>query len=480
MKQAFRQRGFPLLFAGLFTSMLGDSLMLIVLAIWVKSLTGSNGAAGLTFFFMAIPSLAAPVAGMFVDRVRRRTTLIWGNLASAVAMAPLLLVHDKQQVWIVYLVAALYGISWVVLPGALNGLLKEMLPEDLLVDANASLSTTKEALRLFGPLAGAGLYAWAGGGFVAALDALSFLVAAGAVLAIRIREDKPVRETGHWKAEFSAGMSHIWGDAILKHTLLAVAMALLVAGFMESAVFAAVQYYDKPASFVGVVVSVQGMGAVVGGLSSAWIIRRLGETESIALSLVLFAAGLAMAAASPWLWGFFCGTVVLGFALPVFIVALQTLLQRRTPQRLMGRVSAATDVLLGTPQSGSIALGALLVTLISFRSIFWVSAAVILASAGYLTWALRGAARPGPVDPVTAGIPLEPGVVGVGSVGQAATDRNTDQVGVHLPDGDPGRLRGERQERRLGHAGGDVRLEKPDGSVRGHDEVRAGQAAQSE
>src|SRR6478752_3334582 len=192
MKEAFRQRGFPLLFAGLFTSMLGDSLMLIVLAIWVKSLTGSNGAAGLTFFFMAIPALAAPVAGMFVDRAKRRTVLIWGNLATALCMAPLLLVHDKDQVWIIYIVAFLYGVSWVVLPGALNGLLKEMLPEDLLVDANASLATTKEALRLFGPLLGAGLYAWGGGGVVAVIDAATFVAAAVAVGLLKVREDKPV------------------------------------------------------------------------------------------------------------------------------------------------------------------------------------------------------------------------------------------------------------------------------------------------
>ena len=128
------------------------------------------------------------------------------------------------------------------------------------------MSTTKEALRLFGPLVGAALYAWAGGWFVAMLDAASFVVAAIAVAAIRLHEDKPVRETGHWKAEFSAGIRHIWHDAVLKHTLIAVAMALLVVGFMESAVFAAVDYYDKPASFVGVVVSVQGVGAIVGGL----------------------------------------------------------------------------------------------------------------------------------------------------------------------------------------------------------------------
>lgn len=46
--------------------------------------------------------LAAPVAGMFVDRARRRTVLIRGDLASAAAMLPLLLVHDAHQVWVIY------------------------------------------------------------------------------------------------------------------------------------------------------------------------------------------------------------------------------------------------------------------------------------------------------------------------------------------------------------------------------------------
>ncbi len=60
MRAAFAERGFSLLYAGLVASMLGDSLMLIVLAVWVKDLTGSNGAAGATFFWLALPALVAP------------------------------------------------------------------------------------------------------------------------------------------------------------------------------------------------------------------------------------------------------------------------------------------------------------------------------------------------------------------------------------------------------------------------------------
>ena len=73
----------------------------------------------------------------------------------------------------------LYGVSFIVLPAALNGLLKELVPEEMLVDANASLQTTKESFRLFGPLIGALLFTWLGGWAVAVLDAASFFVGRG-------------------------------------------------------------------------------------------------------------------------------------------------------------------------------------------------------------------------------------------------------------------------------------------------------------
>ncbi len=426
MKAAFKQPGFALLFAGLLASMVGDSLMLIVLAIWVKALTGSSGAAGLTFFFLATPSLVAPLFGMLVDRVRRRTVLVWGNVASAIAVAPLLLVHDKSDVWIIYLVAVLYGISFVVLPAALNGLLKEMLPEDQLVDANASLSTTEEALRLVGPLAGAGLFTVAGGGAVAAVDAVTFLIAGIVVVVLGVAETVPEREGVHWRAEFMAGIHHIRRDLVLRHSMIATGIAMLVVGFMESAVFAMADAFSKPASFVGVIVSVQGVGAIAGGLSSSRIIARLGQSAALSASLLCFALGLAVCAVSPWLAVVYVGVVVLGFALPVFIVAFTTMLQRRTPQRLMGRVSTAADVVLGTPQAGSIALGAVLVTVVSYRTIYWVCAAVIAASGAYLRWALKDH-----VDPPAASAPL---------------DGTASELGEHRAEIETGRLDRQRDE----------------------------------
>lgn len=393
MKAAFKQRGFGLLFAGLLTSMIGDSLMLIVLAVWVKDLTGSNGAAGVTFFWLATPSLVAPLIGLVVDRLKRRVVLIWGNAISALAVLPLLFVHSRADVWIVYLVALLYGVSFVTLPAALSGLLKEMVPDLVLVDANATLSTSREALRLVGPLIGAGLYTVIGGGGVALIDAGSFLVAGLTVAALSVAERPPARAEGSWGTEVMAGVHHLLRDPLLRPAVLATGTALLVVGFMESAVFAMVDAFDRPASFVGVIVSVQGIGAVAGGLSSSRLIKAIGEVNAVALALATLAAGLGICAVSPLLGVVFGGVVVVGFALPVFIVALNTLLQRRTPHHLMGRVSTASEVVLGTPQALSIAVGAALVTVLSYRSIYWICAAVIMAAAAYLLWAVRGIGR---------------------------------------------------------------------------------------
>ncbi len=231
---------------------------------------------------MVIPALLAPLMGIGIDRVRRKPLLVWGHIASGVMVLPLLLVRGPGQVWIIWAVAALYGVSFVVLPSALNGLLKELVPEDLLVDANASLQTTKESFRLFGPLIGALLFAWLGGWAVALIDATTFFVAAAVIAALRVHEDQPEAEDAHFWAQMTAGLRILAGDRVLKHLLIGFALCILVLGFTESAIYALLDAFDRPATFVSVIVSVQGVGAVIGGLSSSWVIRRIGEVAACA------------------------------------------------------------------------------------------------------------------------------------------------------------------------------------------------------
>jgi MFS family permease len=389
MRKAFQQKGFTRLFAGTTTSMLGDSVMLLVLSMWVKTLTGSNGAAGLTFFWMVVPALFAPLYGMYIDRVRRKPLLVWGNVISALMVLPLLLVQDAGDVWIVYVVAFLYGISFVVLPAGLNGLLKEMIPDDLLVEANSSLQTTKEGFRLIGPLVGAALFSLFGGGAVAVVDSLSFLVAALIIASIPLRENAPERIEQHWWHEMTGGIKHLAHEPVLRHTLVAFALMLIVIGFTEASIYAVLDFFGKPPTFAGVVVTVQGVGAIAGGLTTSRWVRRLGEAGGVTIGMALLAAGLAVVALSSTLWITLAAVVVLGYSLPLTFIAFNTMLQRRTPHALMGRASAAVETVLGTPQAISLAVGALLVTLLDYHVIFAIMAAFTGAAVVYLLITLR-------------------------------------------------------------------------------------------
>jgi predicted MFS family arabinose efflux permease len=307
-------------------------------------------------------------------------------------------VRDASDVWIIYTVAFGYGISFVVLPAGLNGLLKELMPEQLLVDANSSIQTTKEGFRLIGPLAGAGLFAGLGGGAVAVLDAVSFVVAAAVIASIRVAEGRPERIEQHWRAEMTEGMRHLVREPILRHTLIAFGLTIAVIGFSESAIYAITDFFDKPVEFVGVIVTVQGVGAILGGVTTGRWVKRIGEPATIAVALSVMAVGMGLVAISEWLWLVLVATVFIGYSLPMLIIAFTTLMQIRTPDRLMGRVSTAVEVVMGTPQALSIALGALLVTLLDFHIIFAIMAVVVGTSVGYLLVSLRGhLGRPAPV-----------------------------------------------------------------------------------
>src|SRR3984957_4167570 len=155
---------------GLAASLVGNSAMTLVAGIWVKSLTGSSAQAGLVSALAYAATLAAPVAGLIADRVDRRRWLVVVNVVSAATILSLLGVRSAGEVWLIDVAMAIYGLEAVLLDPAENALFAEIFG-----DAFRRRITG----RLVAPLLGAGLVALVSGGAVAALDAATFLVAAG-------------------------------------------------------------------------------------------------------------------------------------------------------------------------------------------------------------------------------------------------------------------------------------------------------------
>jgi MFS family permease len=394
MREVLLRREFRLLFVGLAASMFGDSVMLLATAVWMKTLTGSNSQAGLVTLALIAPALLAPALGWIVDRYRRRPFLIVGNLGSAAMLLPLYLVHGAGDAWLLYAVALLYGVSFVMLDAGLSGLLKELLPGELLVQANGLLATVRQGLRLIGPLVGAGALAAFGPVPVVTLNLVSFLAAALAVALLRVPEARPERSERHWLAEMTAGLRHLAGQPTLARTMLGVGLATLTIGALEAPLFA---YVDKglhrPATFVGVLATMEGVGGILGGLSAPRVVRRLGEVGAIGLGVAVLGTGVSLLVLPVLPVGLASGVVV-GGGLALAVVGINTLLQRRTPARLMGRVSAATDMVISLPQAVSVVAGAVLVAVVDYRVLFAVAGAATVLDGLYLLRARRHDAGP--------------------------------------------------------------------------------------
>jgi MFS family permease len=383
MSRLLAHRDARLFLLGQSLSLLGDTALWLALGLWVKELTGSSSAAGLVFLCIVAPGLLSPLGGLLVDRMRRRTLLIIVNPLTALCVLPLLLVRDAGDVWIIYAVALLYGTSYVVLAAGQSALLVTLLPTELLPSANAALQTVREGLRLVAPVAGAGLYTVAGGGAVAILDATTFLLATGALVALSLREPKPEPSGEHWLRETAAGARHIARVPELKRLVLGMAAGMLVMGFGETVIFEIPRALGQPDSFYGVLMAIGGVGAIIGALTASSVMRRRGETALTALGLTIFAIGCLL-----MMDGFaaviIAGKVLFNFGVPWMMIGMVTLIQRSTPLPLQGRAYAASEFALGLPQTLGIALGAGLVALLDYRLLLLTQAAVCGATGIFL------------------------------------------------------------------------------------------------
>jgi MFS family permease len=383
MRRLLSYRDARLLVAAQTMSAFGDWAMWIVLAVWMKTLTGSSARAGLVFFVLGLGNLAGPLGGLLADRVKRRPLMIVCDCVLGTSVLVLLFVHDASTAWLIYLVAFLYGIVGSVFYPARSALLRLMLPEELLAEANGVLSSVQQGLRIVAPLAGAGLYAAFGGGVVALLDAATFAGSALFLSRMHVREEKPEPPEHHFLREVTAGIEHVWRTLPLRQMTVGTTIAFLVVGFTETLIFIVIQHLGHKPSFFGVLATLQGVGSIAGGLTAAWVLRRIGEVRTVGLGLGMF-GGCALLLAVPSLPVVLFGFVVAGLGIVWAIVAFNTALQTRTPLAIQGRVSAAVDLSISLAQTASIATGALLSTFVDYRVLLAALATVVVGSAVYL------------------------------------------------------------------------------------------------
>jgi len=166
--------------------------------------------------------------------------MIATHLALAALMCLLLLVHTRAELWLIYVVTLLYGLGGDVFAAARSSMLKAMLPDEQLGEANGILQSVREGMRIIAPVAGAGIYAAFGGHVVALVDAATFVASAATLVALPFTEPGAAPREHHFLRELTAGLEHIARTKPLRELSVGVCAAMLVVGFSETLIFAIV------------------------------------------------------------------------------------------------------------------------------------------------------------------------------------------------------------------------------------------------
>lgn len=379
---AWRHLGFRQLTRAWFFTNIADAALFLMLAVWVKDLTGSDRAAAMVFVALGIPALIAPLLGQLADRMSRKTLLSRAYFGMIPVLATLVLVEVVSLIWLVYAVTFLYGAVGYLTASAQSGLVRDLLPDEDLASGNGVLSTVDMGLRLVSPLLGTGLYVFVGPMAVIGATAASFAVSAYLLTKVTVTETPPVRGVdGEYWGEVTAGFRHLVGTPGLGRLTVVLAIGFGAAGLVNAAVFPAMeQGFGVEAATLGILVSLQGIGAVVGGATSARLIGRVGEWRTVAVGMGLLAAGLFPLAGTSLVAGVI-GLILIGLGVPWILVAYTTLRQRLTPPLLQGRAAAASNMAISLPQTVATSGAAALLGVIDYRVIVVFTVAVVAVNA---------------------------------------------------------------------------------------------------
>jgi MFS family permease len=401
------RRNFGLLWAGGLISFIGDWVLYIGMPISIYQITGSALATTLMFAASVVPSIAlGSVAGVYVDRWDRRRTVIIGNLLLAVVLLPLAFVRGPETIWIVYLVVFSEAcIGQFVVP-AVGALLPRLVESDELVAANSLNSASNNLARIVGPPIG-GLVAAAGGIMgVAIVDAVTFLAAALLVSSMRGVVSAPavaatiedgVRAWRKLWAEWRSGLTLVWADRVVRTLFLLVALSSIGEGvFRVLFILYAVQILHGGATELGVLMSAQGVGAILGSFALVAISARVAPAKLIGWTTLLFGLIDLTAFNVPGLGAPFAVVVGLFFVVGIpgamSFPTMFSVIQGRVPDTYRGRVLGAMFTtssllaLVGLAIAGTLTVPLGTLTILNIQGFAYVVAG--LAMLGLLTRAM--------------------------------------------------------------------------------------------
>jgi DHA3 family tetracycline resistance protein-like MFS transporter len=389
-----RERDFRLMWSGNLVSRLGDGIFTVAIAL--EALRVDHQPTGLAYVLAsrAVPGVAlAILGGVVVDRIPRRTAMLAADVVqgAAVGVVAILVLVQAISLWQLVVMAVVFGTADAFTGPAFMALVPELLPAEVITQANALNSISSElSVNLVGPAVGGVAVAVIGTAAAFGFDAASFVVSAGCLARLHKRT-RPGSSGKSLLAEAAEGIHYIVSRRWLLILLIGAAVANLVGMGPYLVLLPVLVRHVLHASplVLGLVYASAGAAGVVASL----VVARLGSPRHLLETMWsaycvagLLLAGISVApnaAVAAILVAGSAGLVVYGDVL--YFSKLQT----SVPKHLMGRVSSVSYLLVGTLTPLGMILGGFAASALGARGAFLVSG--LLAAACGLVLLVPGA-----------------------------------------------------------------------------------------
>jgi MFS family permease len=385
-----RYRNFALIWSAAMVSNVGTWMQTVAVGVLVTARTGRPGWTGLVAAAAFLPiGLLSPVGGAMADRFDRRVWLFVTTVGETLFAAALAVVTATGHATPAEVTALVFGggaMSAIGFP-AYQAMLPSLVPERELGAAIYLSSAQYNLGRVVGPaLAGlaivVGGYSWA-----FAINAISFvavLVALGLVQlppAVRLR----VNESLGRRLAQGARASMQNPAARLAIGLISI-VAVTASPFIALVPAMALKAFHSKAGGTAVLVTAQGVGAVLGALALTPLANRYGRQAVLLADLVAVSLLLVAYSLSPNLWVGAVALMLTGAAYIGVLAGTNTLIQLHAPDNMRGRMLGIYMMALGVLYPiGALAQGAI-ANLVGIREVTAAGAVVLLAVTGLWLW----------------------------------------------------------------------------------------------
>ncbi|MFB8076848.1 MFS transporter [Streptomyces sp. NPDC056013] len=253
---------------------------------------GSAEVAALAAVGAAVGAAVALPLGPWVEFRRKRPVMVAMDLVRCAAMLSVAAAYALDRLGFVQLlvVSVLVAAADITFGAASGACLKALVPAEGRLVAQARLESTTWTATVVGPPLGGALVAFAGPVATVLVDALSYLLSAAGIRAIRGREPTPTREAGAGMraGDLLEGWRHILGQPVLRPLFL---NSVLVNGLiMATAPLLAVLMLG-PLGFApwqyGLAFAVPCVGGLVGSRLARPLVARYGRHRVLRVSGVL-------------------------------------------------------------------------------------------------------------------------------------------------------------------------------------------------